>query len=115
MNILEPDWDLAPTEEVEDAKNGVNCAQNSVQAFFFFLSLNQKNVKSLTAQSDDDQLNMTVWAIHSNHWHPIKVNYACLLAFPKNIVSHVHIYKSKQPLLSCSWFWKWTFGLFNVN
>jgi hypothetical protein len=35
MNILEPDWELAPTEEVEDAKNGVNCAQNSVQVFFF--------------------------------------------------------------------------------
>ncbi len=41
MNILEPDWELAPPEEVEDAKNGVNCAQNSVQAFFY-LSLNQK-------------------------------------------------------------------------
>jgi hypothetical protein len=27
MNILEPDWELAPKEEVEGAKNGVHCAQ----------------------------------------------------------------------------------------
>jgi len=41
MNILEPDWELAPTEGVEDAKNGVHCLQNSVQAIF--LSLTKKH------------------------------------------------------------------------
>jgi hypothetical protein len=41
INMLEPDWELAPTEEVEGAKNGVHCAQNSVQAIF--LSLTKKH------------------------------------------------------------------------